>query len=71
MEQTLREQTADNSASNFTGGKELALKIRVCALIVESSIVFGKVVSYSTVVLNIGIMKVWGFWPKVITPKPA
>jgi len=28
-------------------------------------------VSYSTVVLYIGIMKVWGFWPKIITPKPA
>ena len=27
--------------------------------------------SYSTVVLYIGIMKVWGFWPKIITPKPA
>ena len=20
---------------------------------------------------NIGIKKVWGFWPKIITPKPA
>ena len=29
------------------------------------------VVSYSTVVLYIGIMKVWGFWPEIITPKPA
>ena len=27
--------------------------------------------SYSTVVLYIGIMKVWRFWPKIITPKPA
>ena len=27
--------------------------------------------SYSTVVLYIGIMKVWGFWPEIITPKPA
>ena len=27
--------------------------------------------SYSTVVLYIGINKVWGFWPKIITPKPA
>ena len=27
--------------------------------------------SYSTVVLNIGIMKVRGFWPKIIIPKPA
>ena len=27
--------------------------------------------SYSTVVLYIEIMKVWGFWPKIITPKPA
>ena len=24
-----------------------------------------------TVVLYIGIMKVWGFWPNIITPKPA
>ena len=23
------------------------------------------------VVLYIGIMKVWGFWPEIITPKPA
>ena len=29
------------------------------------------VVSYSTVVLYIGIIKVWGFWPEIITPKPA
>ena len=30
------------------------------------------VLSYSMVALyNIGIMKVWGFWPKIITPKPA
>ena len=29
------------------------------------------VLSYSTVVLYIGIMKVWGFWPKIISPKPA
>jgi len=29
------------------------------------------VLSYSTVVLYIGIMKVYGFWPKIITPKPA
>ena len=28
-------------------------------------------VSYSTVVLYIGIMKVRGFWPQMITPKPA
>ena len=27
--------------------------------------------SYSTVVLYIGIMKVWGFWPEIITRKPA
>ena len=27
--------------------------------------------SYSTVVLYIGIMKVRGFWPKIIIPKPA
>ena len=27
--------------------------------------------SYSTVVLYIGIMKVWGFWPEIITPKSA
>jgi len=25
----------------------------------------------STVVLYIGIIKVWGFWPKIITPKPT
>jgi len=28
-------------------------------------------ISYSMVVLYIGIMKVWGFWPKIITPKPT
>ena len=28
-------------------------------------------VSYSTVVLYVGIMKVRGFWPQIITPKPA
>ena len=28
-------------------------------------------ISYSTVALYIGIMKVWGFWPKILTPKPA
>ena len=27
--------------------------------------------SYSTAVLYIGIMKVWGFWPEIITLKPA
>jgi len=27
--------------------------------------------SYNTVVLYIGIMKVRGFWPESITPKPA
>ena len=27
--------------------------------------------SYSTAVLYIGIMKVWEFWPKIISPKPA
>ena len=27
--------------------------------------------SYSAVVLYIGIMKVWGFWPEIITPKPT
>jgi len=27
--------------------------------------------SYSTVVLYIGIMKVWIFWPKIISPKPG
>jgi len=32
---------------------------------------YTKSLSYSTVVLYIGIMKVWGFWPKIITPKPA
>ena len=29
------------------------------------------VLSYSTVVLYIGIMKVWGFWPEIISPKPT
>ena len=29
------------------------------------------ILSYSTVVLYIGIMKVWGCWPEIITPKPA
>ena len=28
-------------------------------------------ISYSEVVLYIGIMKVWGFWPEIITIKPA
>jgi len=28
-------------------------------------------ISYSMVVLYIGIMKVWGFWPEIITQKPA
>ena len=32
---------------------------------------FSGLLSYSTVVLYIGIMKVWGFWPEIITPKPA
>ena len=27
--------------------------------------------SYSTVVLYLGIMIVWGFWPEIITQKPA
>ena len=28
------------------------------------------IIKYS-VVLYIGIMKVWGFWPEIITPRPA
>ena len=31
----------------------------------------GYCISYSTVVLYIGIMKVRGFWPEIITPKQA
>ena len=27
--------------------------------------------SYSTVVQYVGIMKIWRFWPEIITPKPA
>ena len=26
-------------------------------------------IPYSTVVLYIGVMKVWGFWPEIISPK--
>jgi len=34
-------------------------------------VIQGNQLSYSTVVLYIGIMKVWGFWPEIITLKPA
>ena len=37
----------------------------------QNCLVVKNLLSYSTVVLYIGIMKVWGFWPKIISPKPA
>ena len=42
---------------------------RCSALIFTSSVYI--YLSYSMVVLYIGIMKVRGFWPEIITPKPA
>ena len=46
------------SKSNFLVRNGKAQKVRV-----------SKRLSYSMVVLYIGIIKVWGFWPKIIPPK--
>ena len=65
---------------NYTG--QLKLKKKFQLLTVAMNILYNGhigfvshpvylAISYSTVVLYIGIMKVWGFWPKIITPRPA
>ena len=51
------------------GGMEVACTF--CFIGVESWVNKMSTLSYNTVVLYIGIMKVRGFWPQIITPKPT
>ena len=57
---------------NFTGLKIMSpgMLYHYCLHILHA-VMIENLISYSTVVLYIGIMKVRGFWPEIITPKPA
>ena len=58
-------------ASSVELGMEIALRNGFVVMAVMCGIAKSVQVSYSTVVRYIGIMKSWGFWPKIITPKSA